>query len=109
MPVTGNAPSPAHDAGVERKTKAAAAKVEPAEPGGHIMKTYLTWKPALLALMGVIAVATVGLATNADGRGAVSATVEAADCNSRDPLSPCFDSRLGYTQVGDLYIVEDSF
>jgi hypothetical protein len=75
------------------------------------MKTYLTWKPALVALMGVVALASVGLASNADGRGAaaVSATVEATDCNSRDPLSACFDPRLGYTQVGDLYIVDDSF
>jgi hypothetical protein len=39
MPVTANLPSPGHDAGVEFGTKAAAAKVEPAEPGGPTMKT----------------------------------------------------------------------
>jgi hypothetical protein len=74
------------------------------------MKTYMTWKPALLALMGVVAVATVGLANSADGRGVVarSEPVGAADCNSLDPLSACFDPRLGYP-VGDLYIVDDSF
>jgi hypothetical protein len=75
------------------------------------MKTYMTWKPALLALMGVVALATVGLSNNADGRGvaAVSATDEATDCNTHDPLSECFDLRLGYTPVGDLYIMDDPF
>jgi hypothetical protein len=74
------------------------------------MKTYMTWKPALLALIGVVAVATVGLANNADGRGVVarSEPVGAADCDFGDPLSACFDPRLGYP-AGDLYIVDDSF
>jgi hypothetical protein len=73
-------------------------------------KTHMTWKPALLALVGVLAVATVGLAGNADGRGVVahSEPVGAADCNIRDPLSACFDVRLGYP-AGDLYILDDSF
>jgi hypothetical protein len=110
MRVTANLPSQGHDAGVECRTKAAAAKVEPAETGGRSMKTNMRWKPALLALMGVVAVATVGLASNADGRGvaARSEPVGAADCNIHDPLSVCFDLRPGYP-AGDLYILEDYF
>jgi hypothetical protein len=70
------------------------------------MKTSMTWKPAVLALIGVVVVATAGLASNADGRGTVvrSEPAGAADCNVRDPLSACFDVRLGY-----LYIPDDSF
>jgi hypothetical protein len=73
------------------------------------MKASMTWKPTVLALMGVV-VATAGLANNANGRGVVarSEPIGADDCNVRDLLSECFDLRLGYP-AGDLYILDDSF
>ena len=74
------------------------------------MEMDITWKPAFLALIGVIAIATVELASNAEGRGVVAhnAKVDVVDCNIHDPLSPCFDLRPGYP-AGDLYVLEESF
>jgi hypothetical protein len=96
-----------HDGCVERP--------EPLRPGLHRSNLEdtqmdITWKPAVLALMGVVAIATVGLMSGAEGRGVVahSAAVDVVDCNIRDPLSPCFDLRLGYP-AGDLFVLEDSF
>ncbi|HEY4405783.1 MAG TPA: hypothetical protein VGN55_14145 [Xanthobacteraceae bacterium] len=74
------------------------------------MEMEVAWKPVLLAVIGVIAIVTSGLTSNAESKGVVahSAKVEVIDCNSHDPLSPCSGLRLGYPS-GDLYVLEDAF
>jgi hypothetical protein len=74
------------------------------------MEMEVMWKPVLQAVIGVIAIVTIGLTSNAESRAVVahSAKVERVDCDSHDPLSPCSDLRLGYP-AGDLYVLEDAF
>jgi hypothetical protein len=66
----------------------------------------ITWKRAILALIGLVAVATVGMNATAKSRSGGSAAVGVVDCNIRDPLSPCFDTKKGYP-AGDLLILGD--
>jgi len=67
----------------------------------------ITWKSAILALIGLVAIATVGMNATAKSRsGGGSAEVGVVDCNIRDPLSPCFDTKTGYP-AGDLLILGD--
>jgi hypothetical protein len=68
------------------------------------MRMDITWKTAILALIGLVAIATVGMKPSAASKGgARSAAVGLTDCNIHDPLSPCFAGRLGYP-AGDLFI-----
>jgi hypothetical protein len=67
----------------------------------------ITWKNAILALIGLVAVATVGMNATAKSRsGGGNAEVGVVNCNIRDPLSPCFDTKTGYP-AGDLLILGD--
>jgi hypothetical protein len=73
------------------------------------MRKDTTWKSAILALIGLVAVASVGMnatAKSRSGGGGGSAAVAVVDCNIRDPLSPCFDTKTGYP-AGDLLILGD--
>ena len=68
------------------------------------MRMEITWKTAILALTGLVAIATVGMKPSAASKGgARSAAVGLVDCNIHDPLSPCFAANLGYP-AGDLFI-----
>jgi hypothetical protein len=68
------------------------------------MRKDITYKSAILALIGLVAVATVGMNASAARRGvAHSATVAGVDCNVHDPFSPCFAADLGYP-AGDLFV-----
>ena len=73
------------------------------------MHTQLTWKAAVLAFLGLVAIATVGLSSNAESSGiaARGAASGVPDCNVHDPFSPCFDTDHGYP-AHDLFI-EDYF
>jgi hypothetical protein len=79
--------------------------VSPPEPGGHTMHTNITWKTAILTLVGLVAIATVGLNNSARSRGLITrnAAVEMVDCNIHDPVSPCYAGSLGYP-AGDLFV-----
>jgi hypothetical protein len=71
------------------------------------MRKAITWKRAILAFFGLVAVAMVGMNASAKSRSfGDSATVGLIDCNIRDPLSPCFDTKMGYP-AGDLLILSD--
>jgi hypothetical protein len=51
------------------------------------MRMDITWKTATLALIGLVASATVGMNASAKSRGvAHSAAVGLVDCNIHDPL-----------------------
>jgi hypothetical protein len=64
----------------------------------------ITWKTAILALMGLVAIATVGMKPSAASKGGVrSAAVDLAVCNIHDPFSPCFADNFG-DPAGDLFI-----
>jgi hypothetical protein len=68
----------------------------------------ITGKAAILSLIGLVAIATVGMNASAASRGvAHSAAVGLVDCK-RDPFSPCFDLKIGYP-AGDLFILGDCF
>jgi hypothetical protein len=69
------------------------------------MHTNITWKTAILTLVGLVAMATAGLSSGAWSRGLVarSAAVEMVDCNIHDPVSPCYAGSLGYP-AGDLFV-----
>jgi hypothetical protein len=82
----------------------------PPKPGGDTMPKQITWQTAIFALIGLVAIATVGLNSHAESRAiaASSAEVDPADCNIRDPLSACYEIKLGYP-AGDLWVTEDFF
>jgi hypothetical protein len=65
----------------------------------------ITWRTTVLALIGLVAIATAGLNSSALSRGLVarSAAADPVDCNVHDPLSPCFAANLGYP-AGDLFV-----
>jgi hypothetical protein len=64
----------------------------------------ITWKTAILALIGLVAIATVRMNASAESGGvAHSAAVDRLDCNIHDPFSPCFAGSLGYP-AGDLFV-----
>ena len=68
------------------------------------MRMEITWKTAILALTGLVAIATVGMKPNVASKGgARSAAVARVDCNIRDPYSPCFAGSLGYP-AGELFV-----
>jgi hypothetical protein len=69
------------------------------------MHTNITWKTAILTLVGLVAIATVGLNNSARSRGLITrnAAVEMVDCNIHDPVSPCYAGSLGYP-AGDLFV-----
>jgi hypothetical protein len=66
-----------------------------------------TWKYAVLTIVGLVAITTVGLSGTAESKGPVArnAAVGMVDCNIRDPFSKCFDTKFG-TPAGDLLITE---
>jgi hypothetical protein len=72
------------------------------------MTMHITWKTAVLALIGLVALATVALNSRAEGSGSVarSAAAGVVDCNVHDPFSPCFDIDHGYP-AHDLFVSED--
>jgi hypothetical protein len=74
------------------------------------MPKQITWQSAVVALIGLVAIATVGLDSRAESRGieASSTEVDPADCNIRDPFSACYDSKRGYP-AGDLWVTDDFF
>jgi hypothetical protein len=78
----------------------------------------IPWKPGIVALISLLAIASV---SSGSGTGAAdasqpgnrlalqSAAIDQTICNPRDPLSPCSpDPRFGYP-AGDLFIVEHFF
>jgi hypothetical protein len=68
------------------------------------MRIDITWRTTVLALIGLVATATVGInASAARGGVAHSAAVAGVDCNVHDPFSPCFAANLGYP-AGDLFV-----
>jgi hypothetical protein len=69
------------------------------------MHTNITWKTAILTLVGLVAIATAGLNSSVRSRGFVArgAAVEVVDCNVHDPFSPCFAGSLGYP-AGELFV-----
>jgi hypothetical protein len=68
------------------------------------MRTNITWRTAIFALIGLVAIALVVMNGSAVGRGgARGAAVDLVDCNIHDPFSPCFAGSLGYP-AGDLFI-----
>ena len=69
------------------------------------MRTKVTWKTAILTLVGLVALATAGLNNSARGGRFVArgAAVEVVDCNVHDPFSPCFAGSLGYP-AGELFV-----
>jgi hypothetical protein len=70
------------------------------------MRMNITWKTAILALIVLVAIATVGMNGGAESRTvARSATVGLVDCSIRDPFSPCFDIKIGYP-AADLLILD---
>ena len=71
------------------------------------MNTHRTWKAAVLALTGLIAIATLGLDGRARGHRAwVDTSAGLPDCSVQDPFSPCYDFRHGYP-AHDLFVVDD--
>ena len=68
------------------------------------MRMEITWKTAILALTGLVAIATVGMTPSVASKGgARSAAVGLVDCNVHDPLSLCFAGSLGYP-AGELFV-----
>jgi hypothetical protein len=72
------------------------------------MTMQLTWKTAVLALIGLVAIATVALNSRAEGSGIATrgAAAGVLDCSVHDPFSPCFDIDHGYP-AHDLFVTED--
>jgi hypothetical protein len=61
------------------------------------MRMDITRKTAILALIGLVAIVTVGMNASVASRGvAHSAAVGLIDCNVCDPFSLCFDPKIGY-------------
>jgi len=70
------------------------------------MRMNITWKTAILALIVLVAIATVGMNGGAESRTvARGAAVGLVDCSIRDPFSPCFDAKIGYP-AADLLILD---
>jgi hypothetical protein len=73
--------------------------------GEGTMRMDLTSKTVILALLGLVAIAAVGVKASAKSRSiADTAAVGLVDCNIRNPLSPCFDTKTGYP-AGDLLVL----
>jgi hypothetical protein len=67
-------------------------------------KIALSFRTAILTLIGLFAIAAVAMNIGAQSRGiARNAAVDPVDCNIHDPFSPCFAGSLGYP-AGDLFI-----
>jgi hypothetical protein len=92
---------------VSTSEQAAQPSLNPLKSGGGTMRRDLTSKTAILALVALVAIATVGMKASAKSRSiADSAAVGLVDCNIRNPLSPCFDTKIGYP-AGDLLVLGD--
>jgi hypothetical protein len=91
--------------GWNTETKTELLRSESARTQRTIMHTNITWRTAVLTLVGLVAIATAGLNNNFRSRGlaARNTAVETIDCNIHDPASPCFAGSLGYP-AGDLFV-----
>ena len=68
----------------------------------------IIWKVALSTLIALFAIAPFVMNSNTHSKGvAHSAAVGLVDCNRHDPVSPCFDTKIGHP-AGDLFFVGDS-
>jgi hypothetical protein len=68
----------------------------------------IIWKVALSTLIALFAIAPFVMNSSTHNRGvAHSAAVGLVDCNRPDPVSPCFDTKIGHPG-GDLFIVGES-
>jgi hypothetical protein len=67
------------------------------------------WKVALSTLIALFAIAPFVMNGSTHSRGvAHSAAVGLVDCSRRDPVSPCFNTKIVHP-AGDLFIVGESF
>lgn len=72
----------------------------------------INWRSGIFALVGLVAIVSVGLDRNGSAHTLRAANDTVIECNSRDPLSPCAaDFNVGYP-VGDgifVTLMEDFF
>jgi hypothetical protein len=69
---------------------------------------YDVWKVALSTLIALFTIAPFVMNSSTHSRGVThSAAVGLVDCNRHDPVSPCFDTKIGHPAV-DLFIAGES-
>jgi hypothetical protein len=69
------------------------------------MRANITWTTTIVMLVGLAAIATSGLHSDASSRRHVNRgpAADVVDCSIHDPLSPCYAGNLGYP-AGDLFV-----